>query len=340
MQAPGRGGPRATEVAVLCVGGQFGSPLGQRQSDRAILLVALVLVLELAACVRTSHSPDGGSGSADVSPRAVKLVVELMNPDPTTDAAEQRLVNQCLEENGFATPPTEQFYPRARIGITGLTPFGLREARRFGFALRIITRTYGTRPWEGPNSQDPAYQLALDGPGTNIVHGPLGSYVSSDGCRADARRFLYGSLHDYLALTWFPNEVRHYQRGWIKNPKARVAARQYLGCMGAHGYRLDSFGEVFDVAARRFPNPVSGSKAREEREMAMAEATCERSSGVWPVINQLALDRLGSWLNSQELRISDLSGQLEEVEARADLILGEDWTLAHPRTSRFVGGQP
>lgn len=290
----------------------------------------------MSACDGPAAEDDGPRGS--IPPELVTQTIGLMNPHPVIDAAEQRLTAECLDRLGFEPPAEQPAFVQAPVGITGLRPFRRDEAIRFGFALRIPRRMYGTTAVEPADVDDPGYATALDGSGLRLVHGPLGSYVSADGCRAEARRTLYGSLQSYLDLTWFPNEVRAHQGRWFTTQVARAAAGRYLDCMGDAGYHVGSFGQVFELAARRFPDPVVGPEAKREQAMAFAEARCQRSSSVWSVVDRLALEGLNGWLMSK-IRHVDRLVQLEAAaEERAREIVGPRWKPGQPAVSSFSVG--
>lgn len=188
---------------------------GRRVRPRLAYLVAVVA---LSACTSIP------AGNADTRIRSdsdvVRTALDVMNLDPALDAAEQVLTNACLERLRLSIPLIP-VYPQPRIGITGMAPFTLREARLFGFGLRVqLAGQSLPRPYsEGRRAE--RLQRALFGSGAHRIPGPLGVSTSADGCLSEARQRLYGSVRDYLDVIWFVNEVRHYQQGWTGDPKPR-----------------------------------------------------------------------------------------------------------------------
>jgi hypothetical protein len=258
----------------------------------------------------------------------VDNTLQLLNLDPAIDAAEQALTRDCLAHRGLDMPVVPVFV-RPEIGITGMAPFTELEARQFGFALRVPHPRVEPLKQSGTNNQERARSHdALFGSGLHRVSGPLGSVASADGCLAEARRELFGSVRNYLDVTWFVNEVRHHQFGWTRDQRARLAARRYLACIAMRGYALSSFGEAYRIAARRFSGV--GARPEQQRAMALAEASCQRKSRVWPIWDSMALERLAPWLQRQAHRIEALLDLADEAAARAHTILGADWRPASP----------
>ncbi len=257
----------------------------------------------------------------------VAMALQLMNLDPALDAAEHLLARACVARHSL-TIPRVPVYLRPRLGITGMAPFTLAEARLFGFDLRNHDAEVESLLTIELRRRSERLDEVLFGSGSREIVGPLGSRTSADGCLSRARRQVYGSVGTYLDVTWFINEVRYHQQGWTDNARAKAAAHEYLSCMSVRGYQLSSFGEVYEFAGRQFG--TQPAVTRPEREMAVAVAECQRTSRVWPTWDSLALELVGPWLENERTRMANLIVKADAAAVRARAILGSDWQPSTP----------
>jgi hypothetical protein len=293
-------------------------------------LGAGLLAFGLIGCSVSGGPPHGATPSAQtartgvrpVQASLVRAAVRLMNLDSVLDAAEYALTERCMARRGFSLVKLD-VYLSPRVGITGLSAFTEREARRFGFGLRLAAT-----PAYTVHKLPPSKERALFGPDSSLVHGPLGSATSAGGCLSKARMEVYGSINGYLDLRGFENEVRVYGGGWHDSESAQAATQRYLSCMDDHHYAFESLDDAQEFALNRFSR-APGVSAAEER-LALAHAACQLTARVWAVWDSLAVHRLWPWLATQRLRMERLALLAKTAVGRAQGVLGRSWTPEVP----------
>jgi hypothetical protein len=289
---------------------------------RRVLAVGALLVLG-AGC---SGGSDGGADAADPDETAVPVesAAGTFDPldgfDPTAGAdrltgeeravitsAEYRLTERCMADAGFEYPT-----PAARLIVARAVPFlSPTELRRSAYAFDWDTALQSFSSANDPANFDPtatmsperadAYTRALNGP----VDGPVATLREANGdssslpllgCSAEARVELYGSVLNALRFDRADLAItgQALSEGLQADPRYEEAKRSWQECMIGpelapfsspatdygfyilHSQMLTSLGSA---------NP--GITPDQERQMALADADCQESSGLYEIREEL-----------------------------------------------------
>jgi hypothetical protein len=168
--------------------------------------------------------------------------------------------------------------------------------------------------------------------------------VPTQGCSATARNAVYGSVENFVSLARFPAYLFHYSDQIYADPRFKSAQTAYASCMKSAGYDVRGPGEARDLAQARFgvsPTVVgrnrvvtpsspptaapssspNGTVSDEERAMAVTDATCQQSSGVYAAWDEAGFAAASSWINDHEGQILALEELQQKSIARAEKIL-------------------
>jgi hypothetical protein len=247
------------------------------------------------------------SGCGGTTADAAETIRKAGVPPPAASQAqllawaEQAFTSRCMARSGF------RFAPGDWRGIRAATPapavWGADDipyAAQHGY-LEPVAAPPARDPNELeqarlPPSRQAAYRLALFGAEdtTDEVVGALADgrtmSIGRDGCTSEARRALYGDLD-----RWWPLEVRlTNEEGEIlaavaADPRFAGAVADWSRCMRTRGSQPYATPE----AARRkaVDSRGGGSGPSEwERRIAVADATCNRLTGLAGVGRNLAAD--------------------------------------------------
>lgn len=265
-----------------------------------MLSMAFVAALIAGACTehlrRTVERP--AARVQRISPVAIaQRLVSLLNPPAILGWAEEAAVAACVRRRGLPYD-VGPYVPdiRAPVTLAG-RPLSVRYARRFGYGSSAAVAR-GVKQGTRGESLGAEMRRALEPAGAPRVRVRLpGGYVASaarHGCIAEARRTVYGSVRDFLLVTYGPQIVRlrllaHLEEA-LQTPRVRQAAADYAACMARAGYRIRTPRAASRIGARRFGGDPDVSPA--ERRLAVADATCQEHSQVYGAIS-LALTDLG-----------------------------------------------
>lgn len=227
--------------------------------------------------------------------------------------AEYSVTRSCMAQRGFSYPSPRAFrrviversHRRDLIGHWIPT---LRFAQRNGFGLRIRSveddgggtaqlRAYAKSLSPGVRSR---FWGALDdssGPSISIrLSDGTSVSAAARGCVAEAREAVYGSVVDALRLQEFANEIRALHVAYWRDPVVKTATGAYLGCLAALGYRFTDPDAFLNHAQALFGASESRPVTRAERRMAVAEARCSASSGVYDAIDRVVWAGVSRWV--------------------------------------------
>lgn len=218
-------------------------------------------------------------------------------PEPTAGdlatigRAEQLLVRQCMERQGFeyaVDPP-----PAAdELRVVGFVLDDVAWAERHGYGKRIAQKARDSEA----NKRNAAYRAglstaerarfvaALAGGGRPLrVETPGGLVVGTDvgGCEAWAQEQLYGGREEWFRVSRIADNLTPlYVPAIEKDPDLTKSLAAWSACMRAAGHDYGRPGE----ARAALPELVKGKSADEafatEVGMAVSEARCAGESGL------------------------------------------------------------
>jgi hypothetical protein len=271
---------------------------------------------------------------------AVRIAFEaLMRPPVQLAIAEARVTSRCMQGRGFRYPAAEALdrVPSAtpsRLGGLG-RPLHLEEATRVGYGFRISPRP-GTDPVERASgrylsslshAEQAAYQHALAPDGSRGVRvelsGGLVVGAASQGCVAEARKAVYGSVQTFLRLAHVASEVPRVADAAMRHRRVRAAVRAYSGCMAGKGIPVGTPMLAVKLAEERFggTRPEIGPVSDAERDMAVADAICQQRTGVNEAIDDAVIDAASWWLRDEAPRLLELAAlQGNAVESAREIL--------------------
>ncbi|MEV6330015.1 hypothetical protein [Streptomyces sp. NPDC051909] len=177
-----------------------------RSAPRHTLLAAAA-ALVLAGCATVHPHPAAPAGPAGATGPTATAPAIRQAQDRLLKAAEQRLVDDCLDAQGLTPPPVSQARaPAARPGSAADT--------------RLQTALFGRDPRE----------LSL-----TLATG-LTVTANSDGCLAAARQELYGDQHRWFRAQVTVDNLRAEAQARMKDdPAHRAALDRWTRCAAPSG---------------------------------------------------------------------------------------------------------
>ncbi|GLW50614.1 hypothetical protein Stsp02_62750 [Streptomyces sp. NBRC 14336] len=273
--------------------------MGGKDLLRALAVTGLLLVTACSA----ADTPDGRAEGS--------LRTELTDAERVLlGEAEERLIAACMREAGFQYR-LDPAAPRAKVPERR---FGLDDvdwARKHGYGLADAAGSgdRGGKSAAPRSSQDrylatltpsrlAAYERALNGtkPDAIVVPAPGRGeiFTAADGCRADARRALYGDLRKWTeAKATVVNLAYVTYDDVVAEPRYTEALADWRACMRKRGLDYPDTSRAVGAVAKE-NNSRTPEQARErEVEVAVADAECNRSAG---------LSRTGTRLQREHVR--------------------------------------
>lgn len=288
---------------------------------------AMVVALAAVACT-------GKPGPSPSPPAAaVAAVRALLAPAPELAWAEQELVRRCVQAAGFDYPVRRPALDGgAGVLVEALTVSSVEVAQREGYGSLIRRGNNGAdegldryRAGLDPDERR-RFDTVLAGPEDAAqveVVLPDGQVVgtSTQGCVAEARRALYGSLETYLQVRYLPQGIRARGLGAVERDRGvRAALRRYAECMAAAGYPdVSSPSVALEVAAQRWG--VTATAPVEERAMAVVDVSCQQQAELQAALDNALLAAASDLLATQEQQLIGLLEELRTATSRARAIL-------------------
>ena len=295
-------------------------------------LLPVVLVVVLAGCGGSERRAPGG-----VDAQTQRLVESLATHDTRLAQAEAKATAECMRPKGFRYPPYEVLRPRpAAAGPARLVhPISKREAAQHGYGDDLNR--------ERPKDSDPQlaqehYLNTLPEPERRRYHQALWpadepevtidlpqgmtSGAASTGCVAEARIRVYGSVETYLRLSQFSNALSLVSIDAYDRSRNAKTMGLYGWCMKRAGYAVDPPKEAKDLARERFAHRRPDEVSDQERAMAVSDATCQESSGIYDRLEAAILDEASDWIRKHETDIRDWAERRRDSQRRAERILG------------------
>ncbi|MBB5080952.1 hypothetical protein [Nonomuraea endophytica] len=209
------------------------------------------------------------------------------------EGAEQLLIQSCMIRAGFRyQPPAAPDGDARQLSLLLLEDVGW--ARRNGYGGRIQRGILAARPHD-PNrlyreslapAQRERYDAALSGgrdtkilsarlPGGGTINNAMG------GCRGASKDRLYGDRATWFRLDKIASNLQPLYLPELTKDKQFVAAlAAWSACMRGHGHIYASPPEIRAALPGLTANLKPGDAHAAEVKLAVAEATCARSSGL------------------------------------------------------------
>ncbi|MGI5175096.1 hypothetical protein ACQEVZ_02005 [Dactylosporangium sp. CA-152071] len=235
--------------------------------------------------------------------------------------AEQRLIRQCMQRNGFAY--TEQPPPSPATRQFPYVIDDLVWAREHGFGNSSAGADTSERDANHANvqgltpQQRQARQQALTGSGRGLtaIIPDLGRVSAPDnGCTAEARRSLYRDLAGWYQARRVVDHLDVYVSNQVVNDsRYHSALAAWSVCVRDHGYRADTPHELRALLAVQASDQPDGQTHAAEITAAATEAGCASSTPLSQTIRLLEQ----TYRPQTERRFAHERETLESFEQRA-----------------------
>lgn len=281
----------------------------------------------------------GGPSAEDVPVPVREAVVALSRPPSDLTLAVDRVAGMCMRDLGYAD------FPLVSTLQEGAGPPNLAGAVGLLDASRARTEGYGTRvgvagdvaAGEGdgpigaylatlPPDQEATWEEAYDSQApedeVTVVQGEVVAGASGKGCLAEGRAKVYGSIENFLWLSYLPSEVVGIGSDVVNSRPAREAFGRYGDCMQDAGYDVNNLNDAQDLARERFGQRAqTAAPTPEEVAMAVTDAGCQASSGLIDTLNEETVANAADYLIENENEMLGLRAIQEDSLRRAAEIL-------------------
>lgn len=207
--------------------------------------------------------------------------------------AEERLTRACMAREGFP------YWIQAPLSVEERQGFGfvlddVGWATRNGYGSRIQQRVLDTKKsnanlrYRGSltKARLARYTAALSGgPGAPVlsVALPAGGTISSllGGCQAKAQEELYGDRETWFRVDKIATNLSPlYLPDLVEDERFSTALRAWSRCMGREGHTYANPSEIRSALPRLTKGLTSAKAYAVEVRLAVAEATCARTSAL------------------------------------------------------------
>jgi hypothetical protein len=223
-------------------------------------------------------------------------------------AAEEELVADCMRDRGQRYLPQPPAEAAAGPGETGAAVYGLigpQEARLHGYglgerlvatpassgaaampagandALRAAMTAQQRRAWDRALLGTPGREARIEVDGNVFTYAP-------DACVTLARQHLFGTNWDRLRVTAEAAVSAVAAEVW-RDPAMTAAVARWSECMAGKGHNFRAPAEARGVVDRALSaaaddRPAFAAALRREHQTAVADADCQRDSGIWEAV--------------------------------------------------------
>lgn len=247
------------------------------------------------------------------------------------DFVVSRLTILCLRSHGFHVPLGPSLPPDPSTthlsGVMGLLDLDTASVR--GYGALIVTGEPGAEPLQEfaellPATKRQQFDEFLDGTGPDETV-RVGGYVlsaSSDGCVADSRRTVYGSVTNFLRLAYLPYEITGIGAEIVQSRAYVDAVKEYSRCMQRSGVHVESPKEALALARDRFGDKdIHQTPTADEIAFAVVDARCQAEANLRSVLDDELISRSAHYIAHHEAELLDLSELLRQSRARAQAAL-------------------
>jgi hypothetical protein len=289
-----------------------------------------------AVDTRQSHAPSAPS-LVNHDPEVRQELLGLFAGSATRYAAEQELIRRCMEQRGFKyvknPAPTRDVAP-----TLGPDPYGLAvenakttgynsaenagdspaEVDRFGVSdLSDKEKQEWGEAYFGPEN---APEVTVDLPGG----GAMGT--TSEGCLAEARKTLYGSLSDNARLTFLSGNFPLWaKREASSDPDMARIDSAWSACMvgkGHSGLKNPEAAREKAIEAHRRLGIASEEARNQEVALAIADAECEKTTNYAAQRVTIEDHYYKKYLNKFASEVAEMKKMNDSALARAKQVLG------------------
>ncbi len=270
-------------------------------------MLALVLAVTGCAGSRSPRPPDRQTMSTTAAAQALLTTdAASLHMKWYLSSAEYQLTTECMKDHGFAYVAPD---PGPEPSPATITAYALGTGHPATYG---ITPATFTDPPRQPDGNRPGFDLALDGPSTQMAtvsfEGSGNISYETGGCTSAARTRLYGSIRAYVVAFYLPQIETSLFREFTGTDQPYLSAlASWQACMKADAFPYanpdDASGAVQQLAAQK----VDPTELR-SRQTAIAEAdtACDARSH----LRQRTIAALGKFVRS---RTPALLGQLADL---------------------------
>lgn len=285
-----------------------------------------------------------------VRPATRAAIVAVAQTPTALELATEKATERCMARAGFEYPPYR---------VLASQPMGETSSTLGGFQPRLTLGWAETHGYEGyismrgGASRDPEaaeeaylarlsegdrerYARTLNDPGAGLItlRLPDGAEVgaAAEGCVAEGRRAVYGSVRNYLQLFYFPQQIAAFGQAAVDAPEVEDARSQYRACMRQAGFQVAGPSDAVDRAEQLFggSRPPGSAPGDEERAMAVADARCRLMSRIHDALEAALVREASAWLNEHEGEILALADLQRAALSRARRILESEAVAVNP----------
>lgn len=272
----------------------------QRRYARTVHLALVLAVLAVVAGCTSGRPPQPAAPAPAPARSVLSSDASSLREKWYRNQAEQQLIQQCMARLGFVyTVPDSGPAP----GPNTITAFALGSGHPATYG--VTPETFTAAPPTDPGSDQPRYGLALDGPasamGTMTFAGGGSVSFETDGCQADARKRLYGSVALSMASVYLPQiQGNAFSRFLDRDQPYRTALRAWQACMRTDHLPVADPDAATNSILQLVGDTSPAELTRRQTAMAEADAACDGKSQLRQRTNQ-ALDGFVRSLSPQVL---------------------------------------
>jgi hypothetical protein len=282
-------------------------------------LALAAALLPVAAC-----SPPPDTASPDLTAAFREIAAQPADLGLAVAHATQR----CLRAKGFDAP-----LPAAFSGSVANLPVRVDEqtARTVGYGstlLRGIDEVQSPLDRYAaalPSARRTEFDQVLDddrAPRARMTT-PRGWVVSASrgGCAAEGRAAVFGSVDNWLAAFYLPQDLNLVASDVQSDPRVREAAGTFQTCMAAKGYAIASPHDAMAAAQGWSKGKAVRGAPRAEIQLATADAECQRRSGVVDVCLTALTHAAMDWIKANEQVVVETAEAIRASRLRASRLL-------------------
>ncbi|MBW3084478.1 hypothetical protein KEM60_00666 [Austwickia sp. TVS 96-490-7B] len=277
----------------------------------------------IVAVIWAGTSGCGRDENVVVDPATEAALLSISTIPSELAQAEQRVTADCLRDHGFSAVESFEVPGGDSANLAGIV--GLRDvevARTEGYA-EIAVRHDAAPATTGESPTDSAYETAFAGrPGHDVtieLSGGTTIGAADEGCLAEGRKKIYGSVKTYLWITNISQDIRTAVGDIRTSPRMMAANVSYLTCMTHKGVSTTGLSNTLDIAREKFASSRAAHEppGAEEISMAIADAECQQSAELAKVANEAIVHQGAQWIQDHEKQILDIAAARKEALARA-----------------------
>ncbi|MBK8468987.1 MAG: hypothetical protein WAR57_09700 [Candidatus Phosphoribacter sp.] len=282
----------------------------------------------------TTTSCSSGAEEVPIGAGVRAAIMSLGSSNVDLQQAELRLQDKCLKAHGYVVPGlVTQTVGALSVNLSGaLGLLTVEGARAAGYGPLIGQSSTAIDPVgafvQSLSERDGkhfsvAYNGGEGAKEESLRIGRMVAGASTEGCVALARIRIYGSISNFLRLTYLPGEIVSIGPEVVNSPAANDAFRGYADCMKKAGLDVDNLNQARQLATERFGSrQAMAPPTAEEVSMAVTDANCQVSSGLRDRLNDETLRRASAYIAAHEEELLALQELLTTARINAKAALG------------------